>query len=208
MPSFSSSIHHESEPAWDVARLFPPQGLWSEADYMDLTERTNRLVEFTDGCIEVLEMPTQAHQFLVRFLVDAMRAFVEPRHLGEVLFAPLRVRISANKFREPDVVFMRNHHADRRKEDFWEGADLVMEVISKDPESRRRDMEVKRSDYAEARIPEYWIVDPAEMRVTVLALVGEAYAVHGEFGVDEQATSLLLPGFAVKVAKLFKAADV
>ena len=103
---------------------------------------------------------------------------------------------------------MRNHHADRRKEDFWEGADLVMEVVNKDPESRRRDMEVKRSDYAEARIPEYWIVDPAELQVTVLVLVGETYVVDGLFGVDEQATSRLLQEFSVDVAELFKAADV
>lgn len=208
MSTLSSSIPNKNEPAWDVARLFPPQGLWTEADYLDLSERTNRLVEFTDGCIEVLEMPTQSHQLLVRFLIDALRAFVDPRKLGEVLFAPLRVRIRANKFREPDVVFMRSDHADRRSDDYWEGADLVMEVISKDPESRQRDQEVKRSDYAEAGIPEYWIVDPAELRVTVLALEGEAYAVHGQFGVDERATSRLLEGFAVDVAKLYESVNM
>ena len=168
-----SPVFGQREPAWDVARLFPAQGSWSVNDYMDLTDLTNQLVEYTDGHIEVMDMPTQAHQLLVRFLIDALRAFVEPRHLGEVLFAPLRVRIGANKFREPDVVFMHRDHAGRRGEDFWEGADLVMEVVSKNPIGRRRDTETKRLDYAEAGIPEYWIVDPTELFVTVLTLRGK-----------------------------------
>ncbi|MCL4860269.1 MAG: hypothetical protein KJZ93_12715, partial [Caldilineaceae bacterium] len=49
-----------AEPAWDVALLFPPQGAWSEADYLAL--ETNRLVEFSHGRIEVLPMPSDSHQ--------------------------------------------------------------------------------------------------------------------------------------------------
>ncbi len=205
MASSSQSATPQREPAWDVARLFPAQGSWSASDYLELTDRTNRLVEWTDGCIEVLAMPTQAHQFLVRFLVDALRAFVDPQKLGEVLFAPLRVRLQTNKFREPDVVFMFAEHADRRHNDYWDGADLVMEVVSQDVESRRRDIDFKRIDYAEAGIPEYWIVDPQESQVTVLSLDQGTYREHGRFGLSEQATSQLLDGFSVEVAELFRA---
>jgi hypothetical protein len=34
------------------------QGLWTEEQYLALTNQTNRLIEFTDGVIEVLPMPT------------------------------------------------------------------------------------------------------------------------------------------------------
>ena len=71
---------------------------------------------------------------------------------------------------------------------------------------RRRDIESKRLDYAEAAIPEYWIVDPIEMRVTVLALVGDAYEEHGCFVAGQIASSRLLSGFAVDVAQLFQVA--
>lgn len=206
MTTTPSTTSHRPEPAWDVARLFPVQGSWSVSDYIGLTDLTNQLVEFTDGNIEVLEMPTQTHQILVRFLLDVLRAFVEPRQLGEVLFAPLRVRIGTSKFREPDVVFMHADHASRRQEDYWEGADLVMEVVSHHPVGRRRDIESKRLDYAEAAIPEYWIVDPIEMRVTVLALVGDAYEEHGCFVTGQIASSRLLSGFSVDVAQLFQVA--
>lgn len=32
-------------PAWEVARLFPDQGHWGEADYLELTEHTRRIVD-------------------------------------------------------------------------------------------------------------------------------------------------------------------
>ncbi|MCC6494224.1 MAG: Uma2 family endonuclease [Pirellulales bacterium] len=60
----------------------------------------NRLIEFTNGCIEVLPMPMSAHQLIVRFLLDALRSFVEPG-LGVVLFAPLPLSTVPTKYREP-----------------------------------------------------------------------------------------------------------
>ena len=42
--------------------------------------------------------------------------------------------------REPDVLFMLKEHADRIGDDCWEGADLVMEVVSGGAEDRRRDL--------------------------------------------------------------------
>ena len=75
-----------------------------------------------------------------------------------------------------------------------------MEVVSSSDDDRSRDLETKREEYAQARIPEYWIVDPEVGQITVLTLDGETYVVHGEFKRGEQATSKLLPGFAVDVA--------
>ena len=79
------------EPAWDLALLFPPQGEWTEEEYLGL--RTNRLVELVDGCLEVLPMPIPLHQFIVRYLFRLLDAYVTARLLGDVLFAPLPVRL-------------------------------------------------------------------------------------------------------------------
>jgi Uma2 family endonuclease len=65
------------------------------------------------------------------------------------------------------------------------------------------DLVAKRAEYARARIAEYWIVDTKLKLVRVLRLKGKAYQVHGEFKIGEAATSHLLPGFAVDVAKVF-----
>ena len=139
-------------------------------------------------------------------LFAQLHAFVLPRKLGEVLCAALRVKIRDGKFREPDLVFMTEEHRDRIGEEYWEGADLVMEVVSRDAESRKRDLLQKPLEYAEAGIQEYWIVDPMEERITVLTLQGQSYQQHGAFIRDNLATSKLLDGFSVNVNDVLDAA--
>jgi Uma2 family endonuclease len=186
-----------SEPTWEIAHLFPSQGSWTEEEYLAL--ETNHLVEFSNGFIEVLPMPTTSHQMMVAYLYGLVLAFVSTRNLGTVLFAPLRIRLKADKFREPDIAFMLKENADQITDGFWSGADLVMEVVSGTKKDRRRDLVVKRKEYAKAGIAEYWIIDPEEERITVLRLSGKRYVVHGNFDKGAQATSHLLPGLSVNV---------
>jgi Uma2 family endonuclease len=186
------------EPTWDIAQLFPAQGMWSESEYFSL--ETRRRLEFSHGFLEFLPMPTIHHQRIAAFLYDALRAFVLGTSLGEVLFSGVRVRLWPGKFREPDVLFMHAEHASRMTEEYWEGADLVMEVVSSGDKDRHRDLKTKREEYARAGIPEYWIIDPELDQITVLTLEGQTYVVHGEFKRGEQATSKLLTGFGVDVA--------
>jgi Uma2 family endonuclease len=187
------------EPTWEIARLFPNQGMWSEGEYLELNG--NQLIEFSDGYVEFLPMPTTTHQLIVAWLYGELLRFVAPLKLGRPLFAPLRVRLKSGKYREPDIVFMLAAHAARIREEYWEGADLVMEVVSND--DRRRDLETKRQEYAEAQIPEYWIVDPQRSTITVLRLEGDRYEVAGEYRPGEQARSVILPGFTVDVTAVF-----
>jgi Uma2 family endonuclease len=190
----------DAEPAWDIAKLFPRQGAWTESEYFAL--HGNRLVEFSNGHIEVLAMLTIIHQRIVALLYNLLLAFTAPGRLGEALFAPASVKLWPGKFRQPDIFFMLAQNASRTHDDYWEGADLVMEVVSDD--DRRRDLETKRFEYAQAGIAEYWIVDPRERRVTVLALEEGRYREHGVFDERQEATSALLGGLAVNVGDLFK----
>ncbi len=128
----------DGEPAWDVAYLFPPQGQWTESDYLALD--TNHMVELVDGFLEVLPMPTTTHQLLIGCLYRLLWAFCAASDLGTAALAGIRVRLRPRTFREPDVVFMLKEHADRIGEEYWKGADLVMEVVSKGPENRERDL--------------------------------------------------------------------
>jgi Uma2 family endonuclease len=80
-----------------------------------------------------------------------------------------------------------------------------MEVVSGGREDRRRDLVVKRAEYAAAGIAEYWIADPDERAITVLRLEGEEYVLHGRF-TGGRATSALLGGFTVDVAGVWAAA--
>jgi Uma2 family endonuclease len=196
----------QGEPTWDIALLYPNQGTWSEEEYLSLTDSTNWLIEFTSGRIEVLPMPTIEHQLMVRFLLDMLRAFVEPRRLGMVLFAPTRVYVKPDKYREPDIVFNFTENHEKSGKRFYQTADLVMEVVSDDAESRKRDLEIKPLDYAQGGISEYWIVDPIDKQIMVLALEGDHYVQHGKFIPGQQAKSRLLDGLLVDVESVFQAA--
>jgi Uma2 family endonuclease len=189
----------KGEPTWDIARLFPTQGHWSVQEYLDL--QGNHLVEFSNGYVEVLPMPTMRHQLIVALLWRLLSDFVDHRQLGRTLFAPFRIRLSPVQIREPDVVVMLSRNAHRMSNEYWDGADLVVEVVS--DSDRLRDLETKRTEYARAGIPEYWIVDPQTRTITVLTLNGSSYAVHGEFGAGARADSVLLAGFSVAADEVF-----
>jgi Uma2 family endonuclease len=193
------------EPAWDVALLFPAQGSWTEDDYLGLD--ANRLVEFSDGFLEVLPMPTIQHQLIVAYLHGLIAAFVKSQGVGRVLFAPLPVRLWTGKFREPDIIYLRPDRL-RATQHYPHGADLVVEVVSEGEKSRQRDPITKPAEYLKAGISEYWIVDPEERKIRVLTLEQDRYRLHGEFGPDEVATSELLSGFQVPVADVLAAGEI
>lgn len=180
--------------------LAPLQGLWTVEQYLALTSDTNWLVEYTDGVIEVLPIPTDKHQAIALALLLSLLAFVRPRG-GTALYAPLRVEVRPGKFREPDLLVLLNADDPRRQNAYWLGADIVVEIVS--PDRPERDTEEKPLDYAEAGIPEYWIVNPLDDTITVLTLVGDSYAERAIFRRGERAASKLLDGFSISVDAVF-----
>jgi Uma2 family endonuclease len=180
--------------------LLPNQGCWTEDEYLWLTDHTNRRVEFTDGYLEVLPIPTDRHEGVLHFFLFALAAFVHPSG-GKVYVSGIRLRIRTGKFREPDLLLVKSAADPRRRNRFWKGADMTLEVVSKDkPE---RDLIDKVRDYAEGNIPEYWIVNPFTETITVLRLENGSYVEHGIFRRGDVATSVILPGFSVNVTEVF-----
>ena len=182
--------------------LVPPQGRWKEADYLRLTDRCSRLVEFADGCIEELREPTDSHQSVLMLLFRLFDERVRAEN-GVVLVAPLRLRIREGRFREPDLMVLLDATDSRRQDRYWLGADIVVEVVS--PDDPERDYGQKRADYADLRIPEYWIVDPQVTKITVLRLDRDGYVDHGVFGPEDVASSAVLSGFELPASRVFNA---
>jgi Uma2 family endonuclease len=185
------------ELTWEIARLFPAQGDWSEEEYLELD--TNRLVEYSDGFLDFLPMPTVFHQLILQFLYEQLKSFVVANNLGTVLIAGYKVRLRPRKYREPDILFIKAAHWGGIKKQYCEKADLVIEVVSE--KNRPHDIKIKRIEYAEAGIPEYWIIDPEEELITVLVLKSrqKIYSEFGTFRKGELAASKLLRGFTVDV---------
>jgi Uma2 family endonuclease len=184
------------EPAWEVALLFPLEGHWTEEEYLSL--QTNRLVECSDDSIKVLGTPRAIHQLILLFIYNEIKIYTQG--LGTHFTAGDPVRLRSGEFGEPDIVYFLAEHTAQNHDKFGGPADLVMEVVSED---RHNDLVTKRREYAEIGIPEYWIVDPEEDRITVLRLAGDHYEVHGVFVEGTFATSVVLPDFSIDVSAVF-----
>ncbi|MCY3022333.1 MAG: Uma2 family endonuclease [Planctomycetota bacterium] len=191
-------------PVWELARVFPGQGYWTEEEYLELDRTGNMLVELTDGYVEVLPMPTWEHQKIVLWFAGALLAFIGPRKLGEAVCAPVPTRLRKNKWREPDIIFVLKEHVPQGG--YPDHADLAVEVVSEDAKSRQRDYRDKRKDYAVHGVSEYWIVDPQAEQITVLTLKAGRYVERGVFKKGTMASSALLKGFEVSVDAVFAAA--
>ena len=163
------------------------------------------LAEWVDGKLDYLPLPSSHHQTVGSRIHNGML-----RHLWEHLpeaalrFIGQPVRIPAydgneRRSRYPDLALLLDENDARVAPDAWNGADLLVEIVS--PDNPRRDAEDKRHDYAAAGVSEYWIADPRprSLTISVLTLDGDAYD-RTEYGAGETAESALLPGFAVDVA--------
>lgn len=198
--------HRTSQAELDeiACEALPRQGNWTDEEYLWLTDRCRRLIEFTDGYVEDLPMPTSSHQAILAFLYRLFFGYLEPRG-GIAMFAALRLRIREGKFREPDLLVLRDRNDERYQDRYWLGADLVAEVVN--PDRPARDLVEKRVDYAEAGIPEYWIVDPRDETVAILTLAADAFVEHGVFTRGDIGTSASFDDLSLDVDALFDAAQ-
>jgi Uma2 family endonuclease len=181
--------------------VLPAAGEWTEADYYPLSER-GRLVELSDGNIEVIELPIWFHQLILLRLAVALQSFVSNYKLGWVAFAPLPVRLWPGKIREPDLMFMSTAHRDRIGL-YWGIPDLAVEILSSS--TAAKDREVKRVEYAQAGVVEYWIIDPEAKSIEVLTRSEQSsvYDRSALFRQTETLVSGLLPGLALSLTDLF-----
>ena len=196
--NFPPAKTRRDEPAWEIAHLYPTQGNWSEQEYLAL--ESSQLIEFEDGFIEVLDMPTPYHQELVLIVRDILKRWADARGFGKVYVSPVPLRLRPGKYREPDVMLVSKRE--------WVGeqqiahADLVVEIVSQD---RERDFVQKRRDYASAEIEEYWIIDPRNEEVHVLHLSNGSYTTFGVFKIGQMAESATLEELAFPISELFDA---
>lgn len=116
--------------------------------------------EWVDGEVILMSPASLKHQRIVAFLATLLQFYVEEQGLGEVLTVPFQMRLRTRPSgREPDVIFIRRDQLHRLHDLYFDGpADLAIEVISTD--SVVRDRQEKYSEYEQAGVREYWLIDP------------------------------------------------
>ncbi|GAB4201988.1 MAG: hypothetical protein OHK0022_24640 [Roseiflexaceae bacterium] len=138
---------------------------WSYARWEQLPDDGNRY-EVIAGVLYMTTAPSFFHQWIVQRLVRLVGIPAEDQGLAYFVTAPVGVLMPGCDPVQPDFLLVRREHAaiiyDRRVRGT---PDLIVEVLS--PSNPEQDLDTKRSAYARAAVPEYWIVRPETRDVLV-----------------------------------------
>jgi Uma2 family endonuclease len=80
--------------------------------------------------------------------------------------------------------------------------DWIAEIIS--PGSRKTDTEKKLSEYAQAGIPEYWVLDSKYEMISVYVLEDGVYILRAMYKAGDIAEAVTIPGFRIAVDEVFR----
>lgn len=181
----------------EIARLYPPQGKWTEADYFSLPESVYT-IELLDGVLRILPSASSAHQQVCGALLVAVMRYKLMCTCGTMMHQ-MPVRLKKGRIRQPDILFLREEHTDRQEERICGIPDWIAEVV--DEGSRLTDEIAKVHEYAEAGIPEFWLIDPAARSIRVYVLPHEAieYTLAATYTERQLARSETLFGLEIPV---------
>lgn len=164
--------------------------------------------EWVDGEVTIFMPPTIEHQDALGLLHILLDLYARTLRLGKVVISPFEVVIRPGRsYREPDLLFVATANLARLTSKRLTGPpDLAIEFISDD--SVRRDRDVKRREYQEAGLPEYWIFDPRPARHQALFYRLNAQGAYDAIAPDAAGRlhSTVLPGFWLKPEWVWDAA--
>jgi len=156
-----------------------PDHLLTLAEWDALGQDTSRRIELVEGVLLVSPRPVARHQLVVLAIAAALDTQLRPawRALPEV---EVTVEETAPPtVRTPDVSVVRAHATDGRARQSPSDVLAVVEVLS--PGSRRTDRILKLSEYAEAGIGCYLLVEPGPpVSMVEFELVERRYERAGE----------------------------
>jgi Uma2 family endonuclease len=122
--------------------------------------------------------PLLNHILIAKLLEQIFEQEIKRLQLDWICLKEVGVRTGLRKSRLPDIAIVTKAQVEAMRNQvavFEVSPLLVVEVISSS--SIKQDYRYKRSEYAGLAIPEYWIVDPLENKVSVLVLEEGFYEV-------------------------------
>ena len=177
------------------------------AEFLDYDAEDYR-VELENG--EIIIMPTASpqHTEIIRFLYSLIQQYIKDHNLSlEIFPGGIGVRTGIRSSREPDLCILHREEWEALRKQNPKSAIverpplLVIEVVSPGSENRERDYRKKWGEYLQMGIPEYWIVDPEEQKVTVCLLEDNSY-VSTEYTGQSPIRSGLLTDLTLNVEQL------
>lgn len=172
-------------------------------EYLTYDDGTDRCYELDEGYLIPIPPATGQHELIISFLVTYFTQAIDQQKVDLFAYASgMEFLTTPQQPRKPDVCLFSRQQI----EQIW----LVNAILSTPPvlavevvshESIKRDYQIKRREYAQAGVAEYWIVDPLKEKVTVLLLRDGDYLTQ-EFVGDQVIRSQLFPDWEMKVAQI------
>jgi Uma2 family endonuclease len=183
------------------------------AEYLAYDDGTDTCYELVNGELIPMSLGVGLHGEIMHFLERSFEKEIEQAKLTWVARqAVIGVRSPRggrwDTCRIPDVVVIPKEQWQtlRNREAVIELSEpaplLVVEVVSES--TKATDYRAKRSEYSVIGIPEYWIVDPLEGKVTVCTL-NEGFYDCGEFQGDDRILSTTFANLTFTAEQILKA---
>lgn len=152
-------------------------------EYLVYNDGTDTRYELVDGELVPMSLGT-GHGAIIEFLNDQFRDEIKRQQLPWTaksmmigVRSPRGRRWDTSRIPDVTVLLLAQWEAMANREaviDFNEPPPLlVVEVVS--PSTKTDDYRSKRSEYGVLEIPEYWIVDPTDHKVTIGVLANQFY---------------------------------
>ena len=181
-------------------------------EYLQHEDGTDTRYELVNGELVPIGIGKGIHGLIIDFLVEQIKlAIAELGRADLALSGTVGVRSPRGRrldtSRIPDITVLPRSQMEAMIDreaviDLDEPApSLVVEVVS--PSTKRDDYRAKQWEYCFLGIAEYWIVDPAEQKITIGVLDDEAgeYDLF-EFVGDETLKSAVLPNFMLTASQV------
>jgi Uma2 family endonuclease len=184
---------------------------YSFDDYLAYDDGTENFYELFNG--ELIQVPPESgYNTSVAFFLSIQLA---------ALVGHLRVRLHGlelevrgePKNRYPDLTVIQPEHIELLAKRntirlTMPPPLLVVEVVSPGELQWERDYVAKRAQYEDLGIPEYWILNPQDQTILVLAQGGQGFETLGAFAGDRPLESAQLAELNLTAAQLFAAGQL
>ncbi|MBE9047354.1 Uma2 family endonuclease [Pleurocapsales cyanobacterium LEGE 10410] len=193
-----------------MVKISIPHNLTFE-EYLNYDDGTNRRYELVAG--KLIEMPPASflHSDIIDFIADCFKAIAIEYKLDIKVKGDVGVRTGINSSRIPDISVIdgevwQSYQSYRRNSSavIEDNLLLAVEVVSPGAEQIARDYIDKVAEYLDKGIPEYWIVDPIEQKITVMTLDRGNY-LKAIFVEDEVIASATFPQLKITTRKFLTA---
>ncbi len=209
-PTKKIRTSHGSEATSDPVSL-------SFEEYLSYDDGTNKLYELVDGKLIESKDASFLHSDIIDFIADCFKAIgsksarnaIAREHKLDIKVktGDVGVRTGMNSSRIPDISIIdgqvwKSYRRDKSAV-IEDNLMLVVEVVSPGAEQIERDYTDKAIEYSYTGIPEYWIVDPIEQKITVLVLKDGSYT-KTVFAGDEAIISSRFPQLEVMAKEILE----